>query len=159
MGDGIYWETNRVSVLEAEIDDMTGELLGHVLDEALELGALDIHFTPVQMKKNRPGVRLTLICRETEKDRFIDFIFRETTSLGVRVRSMERAELPRDTVPSEQGSQGFSVKRGLGPEGEVINEAPEFEQMKAAAQKRGEPLKRLWQKWHGRHRGEAGDDE
>jgi len=159
MSDTPYWQTRPIVVLEAEIDDMTGELLGHVMDEALSLGALDIHYTPVQMKKNRPGVRLTLLCPEGDRDRFIDFIFRETTSLGVRVRLSERAELPRDRVEVERDGRRFGVKRGLGPGGEPLNEAPEFEEIKAVARSEGGPLKRLYQWWHGRGRGEARDDE
>jgi uncharacterized protein (DUF111 family) len=137
-------------VLETEVDDMTGELLGHVLEEALRRGALDVNFTPVQMKKNRPGTRLTLLCEEADRDRFLDFIFRETSSLGVRIRSVQRAELERDTVTGELAGLRFRVKRGLGTDGEVLNEAPEFEELKAVARQEGKPLKRLLQKWFGR---------
>lgn len=150
MDQEIYWRLKQVTVLEAEIDDMTGELLGHVLDEALRLGALDINFTPVQMKKNRPGTRLTLLCEDSDRGRFLDFIFRETTSLGVRIRSVQRAEVERDTVAVERSGLRFRVKRGLGPGGEVLNEAPEFEELKTVARGEGKPLKRLFQKWFGR---------
>lgn len=150
MSDGAYWQMKMVSVLEAEIDDMTGEMLGHVLEEGFRLGALDIHYTAVQMKKNRPGVRLSLICRQSEQDGFIDFIFRQTTSLGVRVRSVQRAELDRDSVTVVRGNHEFAMKRGLGPGGEVVNEAPEFEDLKSIAAAEGTPLKRLFQWWHGR---------
>lgn len=149
MSDRAYWRMKPVSVLETEIDDMTGELLGHVLEEALRLGALDIHYTAVQMKKHRPGIRLTLLCRESERDRFIDFIFRQTTSLGVRVRSVQRAELERDVVTVERNGRRFSLKRGLGPGGEIVNEAPEFEDLKKLAREEGGPLKRLFQWWFG----------
>ncbi len=150
MNDTHYWRMKSISVLESEIDDMTGELLGHVLEEGLRLGALDVHYTPVQMKKNRPGVRLTLLCRDSDQDQFIDFIFRQTTSLGVRVRSVQRAELERDTVTVQRDGRRFSVKRGLGPGGEVLNEAPEFEDLRTLARNDGGPLKRLFQKWYGR---------
>ncbi len=156
MKQEVYWRSRPVTVLEAEIDDMTGEMLGNVLEEALRLGALDLHYTPVQMKKNRPGVRLTLICRETDQDRFVDFIFRQTTSLGVRVRSIQRAELERDMVTVERDGRRFDIKRGLGPDGELLNEAPEFEDLKRIARDEGRPLKQLFQWWHGR---EARDDE
>jgi len=166
MSDRAYWRMTSISVLETEIDDMTGELLGHVLEEALRQGALDIHYTPVQMKKHRPGVRLSLLCRESDQDRFIDFIFRQTTSLGIRVRSAQRAELTRDSVTVERGGRRLSLKRGLGPDGEVINEAPEFEDLKMLAREEDRPLKRLFQWWFGgtvveekRDREEARDDE
>jgi uncharacterized protein (DUF111 family) len=157
MSEKNYWRMNTVSVLESEIDDMTGQLLGHVLEEGLRLGALDVHYTPVQMKKNRPGVRLTLLCRGSDQDRFIDFIFRQTTSLGVRVWSVQRAELERDTVTVQRDSRRFSVKRGLGPDGEILNEAPEFEDLKALARSEDRPLKRLLQKWYGRKAAGGGD--
>lgn len=159
MSDKAYWRTRPVTVLETEIDDMTGELLGHVLEEALRLGALDIHYTPVQMKKNRPGVRLTLLCPESDQDRFIDFVFRQTTSLGIRVRSVQRAELERDSITVERDGRRFSLKRGLGPGGIVINEAPEFEDFKTLARDEGGPLKRIFQWWHGRDREEERGDE
>jgi uncharacterized protein (DUF111 family) len=158
MSDQAYWQTRPVTVLETEIDDMTGQLLGHVLEEALSLGALDIHYTPVQMKKNRPGVRLTLLCHESQQNRFIDFIFRQTTSLGVRVRSVQRAELDRDSIMVRREGRQFSIKRGLGPAGEVLNEAPEFEDLKKLAREEGGPLKKVFQWWHGRHREEERDE-
>lgn len=159
MNQEIYWHTRTVTLLETEIDDMTGELLGHVLEEALRLGALDLHYTAVQMKKNRPGVRLTLLCHEPDQDRFIDFIFRQTTSLGVRVRTVQRAELDRDSITVRREGRSFAIKRGLGPGGELLNEAPEFEDLKKLARDEGGPLKRVFQWWHGRGREEAREDE
>ncbi len=159
MNQEIYWQTRTVTLLETEIDDMTGELLGHVLEEALRLGALDLHYTAVQMKKNRPGVRLTLLCQEPDQDRFIDFIFRQTTSLGVRVRTVQRAELDRDSITVQRSGRSFAIKRGLGPGGELLNEAPEFEDLKTISRDEGGPLKRLFQWWHGRDREEAREDE
>jgi len=150
MVETAYWRLKKITVLETEIDDMTGELLGHVLEEALRRGALDANFTPVQMKKNRPGTRLTLLCEDSDRDRFLDFLFRETTSLGVRIRSVQRAELERDAVPVEQAGHRFSVKRGLGTDGEMLNEAPEFEDLRSLARQERKPLKRLFQKWFGR---------
>jgi hypothetical protein len=104
-------------------------------------------------------VRLTLLCREGDRDRFIDFIFRETTSLGVRVRLSERAELERDLVEVERDGHSFGVKRGLGPGGEVLNEAPEYEEIRKVARAEGGPLKRFYQWWHGRGRGEGRENE
>src|SRR5208282_5247858 len=74
------WETDRVAVLETNLDDCTGEMLGHFLETALALGALDVFHTPVQMKKNRPGVLLTVLCAEADADKFSELILRETSA-------------------------------------------------------------------------------
>lgn len=150
-----YWRKERISVLETEVDDMTGQLLGHLLHQGLGQGALDFFYTPVLMKKNRPGVQLTLLCRGRDTDRFLDFLFRQTTTLGVRVRRSERAALDRDQVRRIGPHGPFRVKRGLGPAAEVINEAPEFEDLRDLAAGRDLPLKRVWQESLQGARGEA----
>src|SRR5436190_15203932 len=88
----------RVSVIEAEIDDMTPQLFGAVMDSLLAAGALDVFYTPVQMKKNRPGTLLTVIAAPERRASLTALIFRETTTIGVRYRESEREVLDRETV-------------------------------------------------------------
>src|SRR5208282_4768100 len=78
------WETDRIAVLETNLDDSSGEILGHFLETALAAGVLDVFHTPVQMKKNRPGVVLTVLCAEAVADKYSELILRETSAFGVR---------------------------------------------------------------------------
>ncbi len=78
------WETDTVCVLEANLDDSNSEILGHFIERALAAGALDAFYTPVTMKKSRPGVLLSMLCPTSERDRFAELVLRETTSFGIR---------------------------------------------------------------------------
>ena len=130
----------RLWMIETNIDDMSPQLLGHVMDRAFELGALDCYFTPVQMKKNRPGVLLSVICERDCKESLTNLLFRETTTLGVRSYEVERRALRRSvmTVETPYGPVGVKVAH---LNGEVVNEMPEFEDVRAVATKAGVPLK------------------
>jgi uncharacterized protein (DUF111 family) len=90
------WETDRVAVLETNLDDCPGEILGAFVETALAAGALDVFHTPIQMKKNRPGVLLTVLCAEADADKFSELILRETTAFGVRKTIAERRKLRRE---------------------------------------------------------------
>src|SRR5699024_8762604 len=100
----------RVAVIEAEIDDMTPQLFGLVMDRLLAEGALDVFYTSVQMKKNRPGTLLTVIAPLDARQRLAALIFRETTTLGVRFRESEREVLDRDTVTVQTPAGPISIK-------------------------------------------------
>src|SRR5208283_295216 len=106
------WESDRVAVLETNLDDCTGEILGRFVETALAAGALDVFYTPVQMKKNRPGVLLTILCAEAEADKFSELILRETTSFGVRRTVAERRKLRRELVVVKTGLGEVTVKLG-----------------------------------------------
>src|ERR1035441_9241449 len=90
------WETDRIAVLETNLDDCTGEILGHFVETVLTAGALDVFHTPIQMKKNRPGVMLTILCAETDADKFSEMILRETSAFGIRRMLAERRKLRRE---------------------------------------------------------------
>jgi len=92
------WETDAVAVLETNLDDTTAEVLGNVIEKALAAGALDVFHTPIQMKKSRPGILLTVLCAPAEADRFSEFILRETTGFGVRRYAAARRKLRREFV-------------------------------------------------------------
>jgi uncharacterized protein (TIGR00299 family) protein len=127
-------------MLETNIDDMSPQLLGHVMDRAFELGALDCYFTPVQMKKNRPGVLLSVLCASEQKETLIKLLFTETTTLGVRSYEVARRALRRSMVRVETAYGPIDVKVAH-LNGRVVNEMPEFEQCRAAASKAGVPVK------------------
>jgi uncharacterized protein (TIGR00299 family) protein len=130
----------RLLMIETNIDDVTPQIIGHVMDRVFELGALDCYFTPVQMKKNRPGVLLSILCGAGEKETFLELLFTETTTLGVRSYEVERRALERTIVSVETRYGPIDVKVAH-LNGRVVNEMPEFEQCRLAARKAGVPLK------------------
>ena len=141
--DALDWETDRVAVLETNLDDINSEILGHFVETALVAGALDVFYTPVQMKKNRPGVLLTVLCAETDADKFSEMVLRETSAFGVRRHLCERRKLKREftTVKTKHGN--VTVKLGK-LDGKVIQAAPEFESCKKLAAKAKVPVKQVY---------------
>jgi uncharacterized protein (TIGR00299 family) protein len=137
------WESDRVAVLETNLDDCTGEILGAFAETALAAGALDVFYTPIQMKKNRPGVLLTVLCAEADADKFSEMILRETTAFGVRKTIAERRKLRREFVGVKTAFGKVAVKIGrLG--GKVIQAAPEFESAKKLAAQKKVPVKQIY---------------
>ena len=122
----------RLWMLETNLDDASPQIIGHVMDRVLELGALDCFFTPVQMKKNRPGVLLSVLCGVDEKDAVMKLLFTETTTLGVRSYEVTRRALQRSVVRVETQYGPIDVKVAH-LDGRVVNEMPEFEQCREAA--------------------------
>jgi len=129
----------RLVIVETNIDDMSPQVYGHVMEEALRRGALDCYLTPAQMKKNRPGTLLSVLCRPAERDAVCQFLLAETTTLGVRFYEVTRRALERETVKVETEFGEISVKVArLG--GAVIKGMPEYEECRAAAERAGVPL-------------------
>jgi uncharacterized protein (TIGR00299 family) protein len=130
----------RVSVIEAEIDDMSPQIFGVLMDRLLAQGALDVFYTPVQMKKNRPGTLLTVIAPLEARQGLSSLIFRETTTIGIRYRESDRECLERHTVivHTAVGDIPLKVARR---DGEVLNVAPEFDDCVRAATASGRPVK------------------
>jgi len=138
------WHEEEISLLEANIDNMDGEMLGHFLELALKEKALDAYFTPVQMKKSRPGIRLSVLCRPADRERMAELIFRETTTLGVRWSLGNRWVLKREVkwLETEYGKVAIKIARY---KGEIVNVTPEYEDLKAMAERSDIPLKTLRQ--------------
>jgi uncharacterized protein (TIGR00299 family) protein len=137
------WETDRIMVLETNLDDISSEILGSVVHNAFARGALDVFHTPIQMKKNRPGVLLTVLCAEAEGDRFCELLLRETTAFGIRRTVAERRKLRRDfvTVKTEYGE--VTVKLGR-LNGRIVQIAPEFESCRIAAERAQVPIRQVY---------------
>ena len=133
MGDSVV-------VIEAEIDDMNPQIFGMLMDRLLTSGALDVYYTAIQMKKNRPGTLLTVIAPPAARSALTALVFRETTTIGVRYREMQRECLARDTVTvgTPLGDVRFKVARR---EGAVLNASPEFEDCVRIAGETGRPVK------------------
>lgn len=130
----------RLWMIETNLDDVSPQIIGHVMDRVFELGALDCYFTPVHMKKNRPGVLLSVLCRAEEKEVVLKLLFEETTTLGVRSYEVERRALRRSVVQVETQFGPIGVKVAH-LNGRVVNEMPEFEECREAAVRAGVPLK------------------
>ena len=130
----------RLWMIETNLDDASPQIIGHVMDRVLDLGALDCFFTPVQMKKNRPGVLLSVLCGPGEKEAVMKLLFLETTTLGIRSHQVNRRALKRSMVRVETQYGPIDVKVAH-LDGRIVNEMPEFEQCRQAAVKAGVPLK------------------
>jgi uncharacterized protein (TIGR00299 family) protein len=136
------WEIDRVAVLETNLDDISGEILGAFVETALAAGALDVFHTPVQMKKNRPGVLLTVLCAEADADKLSELLLRETTAFGVRRTIAERRKLRREFATVKTKFGNVTVKLGK-LNGKVVQAAPEFESCKKLAAQKRVPLKQV----------------
>jgi uncharacterized protein (TIGR00299 family) protein len=138
------WETDTITVLETNLDDISAEILGNFVERTFAAGALDVFHTPIQMKKNRPGVLLTILCAEADADKFCEMILRETTAFGVRRHSAERRKLRREftTVKTQYGE--VTVKLGK-LDGKIVQAAPEFESCKKVAEQAKVPLKTVYE--------------
>ena len=137
------WETDTIAVLETNLDDINSEILGHFVETARASGALDVFYTPVQMKKNRPGVLLTVLCAEAEADKFSEMILRETSAFGVRRTLAERRKLRREFTEVKTSFGKITVKLGKF-NGKVVQAAPEFESCKRLAARAEVPLKQVY---------------
>ena len=139
-----------LSIIETNIDDMSAEVLGYVQERLLETGARDAWFTPIQMKKSRPATMLSAIVPSELVGETVDLVMRETSTLGVRVRPIERYEAEREVVEIQTtlGPATVKIKR-LG--GRNLSVSPEYEVCRAIARDRGLPLQEVY----GRVRREA----
>ncbi len=129
-----------ICVLEANIDDMNPQIAGHLAEQALAAGALDIYFTPVQMKKGRPGMVVSLLTETADRDRLARLLFQESSTIGIRMHTAQRRTLDRThvSVQTRFGPLRIKVSRMAG---EVLNFAPEYEDCHRIARERGVPLK------------------
>jgi len=132
----------RLLMIETNIDDASPQIIGHVMDRAFASGARDCYFTPVQMKKNRPGVLLSILCDRELKEALMEMLFSETTTLGVRTYEVNRRALERRIVSVQTAYGPIDVKVGH-LNGRVVNAMPEFDQCREAARKAGVALREV----------------
>ncbi|MGC1367313.1 MAG: nickel pincer cofactor biosynthesis protein LarC [Candidatus Acidiferrum sp.] len=132
----------EIAVIEANLDDMNPQIYGYFLEKALGMGALDVYTTPVQMKKNRPGTLLTVLCKPADTNLLMSLIFAETTTFGVRTYRAQRRVLPREwvNVATEFGDVRIKVSR---VNGRILHVAPEFEDCRKLAVEKNVPLQRV----------------
>ena len=132
-------ESEKLFMIETNLDDTSPQIIGHTMDRAFAHGALDCFFTPVQMKKNRPGVLVSILCRVADREALTQLLFAETTTLGVRSYEVERHALARKFVSVETEFGAINVKVAQ-TDKSLSNVAPEYEDCRAAALRAGVPL-------------------
>lgn len=127
--------------LACNLDDMTPEELAFAMEELFSLGALDVYFTSIGMKKSRPGVKLTCMCREKQREQMLECIFKHTTTLGVREYACKRYELGRSekAVRTQDGEVRVKISSGYG----VVREKAEYEDLAALARKSGKTIAQI----------------
>jgi pyridinium-3,5-bisthiocarboxylic acid mononucleotide nickel chelatase len=143
VSTGLDWETDTIAVLETNLDDINAEILGNFIEKAFAAGALDVFHTPIQMKKNRPGVLLTVLCADLDADKFAELMLRETSAFGVRRHLSERRKLKREFIKVKTPHGEVTVKIGK-LDGKVVQAAPEFESCKKLAERKKVPLKEIY---------------
>ena len=136
-------ESAGLRLLETNLDDSTGEILGYVQEKLMELGARDVWFTPIQMKKNRPAIMLSVIVSGGDERAAIELMMKETSTLGVRVRSISRYEAGREvrTIETSLGEARVKVK-SVG--GSALSASPEYEDCRRLAMETGLPLQNVY---------------
>jgi pyridinium-3,5-bisthiocarboxylic acid mononucleotide nickel chelatase len=132
----------EISIIEANLDDMNPQIYGYVLEKALSAGALDVYTTALQMKKNRPGTLLTILCRPEDSSKLMSLIFAETTTLGVRTHRAQRRVLPREwvSVSTSYGDVRIKLSRS---NGHILHAAPEYDDCRKLAVEKQVPLQQV----------------
>jgi uncharacterized protein (TIGR00299 family) protein len=137
-------DTDRVVVIESHIDNMSGELLGGLMDRLFALGALDVSYTPIHMKKNRPATLVTVICSPEQGEHLAMVILRETSTLGVRIQQVKRlkAQRSQERIKTPLGPMLVKIKR-LGQH--IISASPEYEDCQRVAREQNLPLEEVYE--------------
>jgi pyridinium-3,5-bisthiocarboxylic acid mononucleotide nickel chelatase len=132
----------EIAVIEANLDDMNPQIYGYFLEKALAAGALDVFATPVQMKKNRPGTLVTVLCQPADTNALMSLIFAETTTFGVRSYRAQRRVLPRESVKVSTSLGDVRVKLSR-VNGRILHVAPEYDDCRKLAEEKNVPLQRV----------------
>jgi pyridinium-3,5-bisthiocarboxylic acid mononucleotide nickel chelatase len=132
----------EIAVIEANLDDMNPQIYGYFLEKALAAGALDVFTTPVQMKKNRPGTLLTVLCQPSDANALMELIFAETTTFGVRSYRAQRRTLPRESVKVSTTYGEVRVKLSR-VNGRILHVAPEYDDCRKLAVEKNVPLQHV----------------
>ena len=132
----------EIAVIEANLDDMNPQIYGHFQERAFSAGALDVYTTPVQMKKNRPGTLLTILCKPSDTNALMSLIFAETTTFGARTYSAQRRALPRESVNVNTVYGDVRIKLSR-VNGRILHVAPEFDDCRKLATEKNVPLQQV----------------
>ena len=139
-----HFKSRKLTVLEANIDDMNPEWYEPLMERLFEAGALDVTLIPAVMKKSRPAVVLQVLTKPALQQKLLEIIFEESTTLGVRSTPVTRFELKREFKKVKTRYGVVTVKIGRDASGRVLNVSPEFESCRELAAKKKVPLKRIY---------------
>ena len=139
----LFGMEDEVEELICNLDDCTGEVIGYLFDRAFQDGALDVWTEPIQMKKQRPGVKFCVLSRPSDREAMLKLIFGESTTLGVRISPMRRRVLDRREEMVETPYGTVPVKVSRNGDGAVLTAKPEFEACRRIAESGGIPLKEV----------------
>jgi len=144
IGNDIDRQTSEtVVVLESNLDDMSPELLGYLMDSLFDAGAKDVTFSHIQMKKNRPGIQLQVVARPEDNDRLINIIFRESTTLGIRISYSQRTVLKREELVVDSPWGKMRVKKVINQDGGTAL-LPEYEECRRIAKENNFALRDVY---------------
>jgi uncharacterized protein (TIGR00299 family) protein len=136
--------SKKMKVVETNIDDMNPQFYEYIMEKLFEKGALDVYFTPIQMKKNRPATKISVIVDAENLFKINEILLKETTTLGVRIFDIEREIVDRKIKEVETQFGKVKVKVGI-LDGKTVNIAPEYEECKKIAKEKGLPIKTVYQ--------------
>ena len=140
-GENLHGESDApITIIETNVDDMSPQIYGYFVDRALAAGALDVFSTAVQMKKNRPGLLVTILSEPANITRLTDLLFSETTTIGVRMYEARRRTLAREFLSVDTGHGPVRMKISR-LNGSVLNATPEYDDCQRIASEKGIPLK------------------
>ncbi len=146
-------QNDEISILETNIDNMSPEILGYTMEKLLDNGALDVYYTPIYMKKSRPSVMLTVLAKCNDEKKFSDIIFKETSTLGVRINRSSRYCMNRELV--KVNTQYGDVRVKIASMGDIMKFAPEYEDCKSIAIKTGLPINKVYELVNEKYRQEG----
>ena len=138
------YQADQITRLETNIDDLSSEVTGAAMEKLFSAGALDVFFTPIQMKKNRPAIQLSVLCENTDATKLADIIFTETTAFGLRIDHLNRLKLDRKFEKVSTPYGDITVKVGLRGD-QRIQIAPEFESCRIASEMTGASLRAVYE--------------
>ena len=134
----------QITELQANIDDLSPEILGAAQERLFKAGALDVFFVPIQMKKNRPGTIITVLCRPQQREAMQEILFSETSTFGIRYQEIDRVALQRELVQVQTSAGSVQIKVGR-RHGRIVQASPEFESCDRASRASQQPLKRIYE--------------
>jgi pyridinium-3,5-bisthiocarboxylic acid mononucleotide nickel chelatase len=135
---------SKCTMLQFNVDDMSPELIGALSEKLREMEAIDLFITPVQMKKNRPGFEVTVLCRTEQKEQFTDLIFTEASTFGIREYEVKRSVLNRKTITVNTEYGPIGIKQGLW-KGKVTIQAPEYEECVESAKRNAVAVRKVYE--------------
>lgn len=146
---------DEISILETNIDNMSPEILGYTMEKLLDSGALDVYYTPIYMKKNRPSVMLTVLAKCEDEEKFSDIILKETSTLGIRISHSLRYCMDRKLIKVD--TQYGEVRVKVASNKHIFKYAPEYEDCKSIAIKSGLPIKKVYELVNEKYKQEGND--